>query len=59
MLNNVEKLKRDIQTLKDSMHLDAEELLRTTSPENQRAIREHLQWCADELVTLRGMFKDA
>jgi hypothetical protein len=59
MLTKIEKLKRDIQTLRDSMHLDAEELLRATSPEDQQAIREHLQWCANELATLRGMFGDA
>lgn len=59
MLTKIEKLKRDIQTLKDSIELDSRELLQTTSPEDQKAIREHLQWCANELVTLRGMFGDS
>ncbi len=56
-MTRLEKLKRDIETLRDSMRLDAEEL-QHASPEERKAIQEHLQWCADEIATLRGMFGD-
>jgi len=54
----LEKLKRDLETLRDSLTLDAEELKRA-SPADRKAILEHMKWCADEMATLRGMFGDA
>lgn len=54
----LEKLKRDLETLRDLLTLDAEELKRA-SPADRKAILEHMKWCADEMATLRGMFGDA
>ncbi len=56
-MTRIEILKRDLETLRESMKLDAEELARAT-PQEKQAILEHLRWCADEIVTLKGMFGD-
>ena len=56
-MTRIEILKRDLETLRDSLKLDSEELQRA-SPEERKAILEHMKWCADEMATLRGMFGD-
>ncbi len=57
-MTRLEKLKRDIETLRDSMKLDAAELARA-SPEEKRGILKHMKWCAEEMAALMGMFGDA
>ena len=57
-MTRLEILKRDLETLRESMRLDAEELARAT-PQQKQAILEHLKWCADEIAILKGMFGDA
>jgi hypothetical protein len=57
-MTRVENLKRDLETLRDSLKLDAEEL-RRASPDERKAILEHIKWCSDEMAILRGMFGDA
>jgi hypothetical protein len=56
-MTRLETLKRDLETLRDSLKLDSQELQRA-SPEERKTILEHMKWCADEMATLRGMFGD-
>ncbi len=57
-MTRLEALKRDLETLRDSLKLDAAEL-QSASPEERKAILEHMTWCIDEMTALRGMFGDA
>jgi hypothetical protein len=57
-MTRLEKLNRDLETLRDSLSLDAEELQKA-SPDQRRAIREHMEWCVDEMTKLLGIFPDA
>jgi ABC-type iron transport system FetAB permease component len=55
-MTRLEKLNRDLETLRDSLSLDAEEL-KSASPEQRTAIRQHMRWCVDEMTKLMGVFR--
>jgi hypothetical protein len=54
-MNRLEELTRDLETLRASLKLDADELQRATAAE-RKAILEHMSWCATEMAALKGMF---
>jgi type VI protein secretion system component VasK len=50
-----EKIRRDIDTLVESMRLDWQDLSKGDLSAQERAgIREHLDWCIKELSELRA-----
>lgn len=52
-----EKLKRDIQTLMESIKIDVQDLQKVElSPQDRQGIRRHLKWCQDELRSLALQF---
>ena len=54
---DIERLERDIKMLVQSIRIDSEELaFRRLSSEEKHKIKQHIQWCIDELRELVKRF---
>jgi hypothetical protein len=51
-MTHQERIKRSIESLKESVKFLTDELWRAETDEERAGIREHLAWCATELVSL-------
>lgn len=52
-MTEVEKIRRNIETLRESMRLGWQEMAGTpTTPEERASLRKHLNWCAREILEL-------
>jgi len=52
-----ERIKRDIESLKESAKFLTDELWRAETDEERAGIREHMVWCATELASLAEQLK--
>lgn len=50
-MTSQEKLNRDIETLKESIQLNWQEI-GTEPPEGRQGIKKNIKWCLDELQRL-------
>jgi hypothetical protein len=48
-MNRIEKLRRNIETLKDSLALDWTDLAHSLTNEQRIVVEEHLEWCLTEM----------
>ena len=52
-MTSQEKLQRDIDTLRESIKLDWQDIAtKQLSATERQGIRQHIQWCTDELKNL-------
>jgi hypothetical protein len=52
-MTSQEKLQRDIDTLRESIKLDWQDIAtKQLSPTEKQGIKQHIQWCTDELKNL-------
>ncbi|RWI60279.1 MAG: hypothetical protein EOQ93_03180 [Mesorhizobium sp.] len=59
-LTYVQKLKRDLETLVESVRLDIEELAKADlTKEDREAVRKHMTWCQNEHRELLRKFEKA
>jgi hypothetical protein len=49
-MNRIEKLRDNIERLKDSLALDWNDLAKSLSAEQRIEIEDHLQWCLTEMA---------
>jgi hypothetical protein len=56
-LTEAEKLKRDIEGLKESVKLAGPEFLNASSANERKAILDHLGWCRTEIIKLESELK--
>ena len=51
-MNNADKIRENVATLKESIARDWQDLVAATTLEERVGIRTHLQWCINELSWL-------
>lgn len=52
-MTSQEKLKRDIDTLRDSIKLDWQDLAsKQLTQDERKGLKEHIEWCSSELNSL-------
>lgn len=52
-MTSQEKLQRDIDTLRESIKLNWQDIAtKQLSPNEKQGIKHHIQWCMDELKNL-------
>jgi hypothetical protein len=58
-MTEAEKLKSDLDTLRESIQRDWQDLARAPTARDRESILEHLMWCDGELAGLRTRLEAA